>query len=122
MTRKTLVSLLFAGSLIAGTFTGLTGFKGKEAEPTQNFTLLATSEVEAPQTQASGTITGVSEVAASVMPAVVSITNKSVQEVVDLFSMYGMYGYGRNGRGGTYTYETESCRGHNGSDPCGNNR
>ena len=109
MTRKTLISFLCAGALIAGTFTGLTGFKGKEADPTQNFTLLATSEVEAPQTQATGTITGVTDVAAAVMPAVVSITNKTVQEVVDLFSMYGMYGFGRNGQGRTYTYETESC-------------
>ncbi|MDY3249979.1 MAG: trypsin-like peptidase domain-containing protein, partial [Candidatus Choladocola sp.] len=54
--------------------------------------------------QTGGTITGVSDVAAAVMPAVVSITNKSVEEVQDLFGMYGRYG-----RGGTYTYESESC-------------
>lgn len=109
MTRKTLVSLLFAGALTASTFAGLTGFKGKEEVSSQNFTLLATSEVEAPQKAATGTITGVSEVAAAVMPAVVSITNKSVEEVVDLFSMYGMYGFGRYGQANPYVRETESC-------------
>ena len=109
MTRKTLVSLLFAGALAASTFTGLTGFKGKDEVSSQNFTLLATSEVEAPQKAAAGTITGVSDVAAAVMPAVVSITNKSVEEVVDLFSMYGMYGFGRYGQANPYVRETESC-------------
>lgn len=109
MTRKTLVSLLFAGALTASTFAGLTGFKGKEDVSAQNFTLLATSEVEVPQKAAAGTITGVSEVAAAVMPAVVSITNKSVEEVVDLFSMYGMYGFGRYGQANPYVRETESC-------------
>lgn len=109
MTRKTLVSLLFAGALAASTFTGLTGFKGKDEVSSPNFTLLATSEVEAPQKAATGTITGVSEVAAAVMPAVVSITNKSVEEVVDLFSMYGMYGFGRYGQANPYVRETESC-------------
>ncbi len=108
MTRKTLVSLLFAGALAASTFTGLTGFKGKDEVSSPNFTLLATSEVEAPQKAATGTITGVSDVAAAVMPAVVSITNKSVEEVVDLFSMYGMYGFGRYGQN-PYVRETESC-------------
>jgi serine protease Do len=120
MKRRTLISLLCAGVLTVGAFTGLTGFAQKDdeaaAKTDSTFTLLSTAEDETEteeEIKADGTITGVSDVAAKVMPAVVSITNKSVTEVEDIFSMYGMYGYGYgrggNGNGGqTRTYESES--------------
>ena len=106
MKKRTVISLLCAGVLTVGAFTGLTGFAEKDEAENKNsdYTLLATSEVGQAEVQTGGTITGVSDVAAAVMPAVVSITNKSVEEVQDLFGMYGRYG-----RGGTYTYESESC-------------
>lgn len=112
MKKKTLISLLCAGVLTVGAVTGLTGFADKEAtdKNTGDYTLLSTAKVEEVQdVTTDGTITGVTDVAAAVMPAVVSITNKSVEEVEDLFGMYGMYGYGYGGRGRTYEYETESC-------------
>jgi serine protease Do len=102
--------LLCAGVLTVGAFTGLTGFADKEDEQkgTGDYALLSTASVdEEKEITATGTITGVSDVASAVMPAVVSITNKSVQEVQNLYGMYGMYGYGGQGR--TYQYETESC-------------
>lgn len=116
MKKKTLISLLCAGVLTVGAFTGLTGFTDKKEAADQvtgtgEYTLLSTADVDkAEEVSTDGTITGVVDVAAEVMPAVVSITNKSVQEVQDLFSMYGIYGYGgRNGNDRTYTYESESC-------------
>jgi serine protease Do len=110
MKKKTMISLLCAGVLTVGAFTGLTGFADKDEtqERVGDYTLLSTASVDNVQEVTSdGTITGVTDVAAAVMPAVVSITNKSVEEVEDLFGMYGMYGYG--GKGRTYEYETESC-------------
>lgn len=112
MKKKTVLSLLCAVALTAGAVTGLTGFKEKEevqAAETTELHLLSTSEIDEAEVTPTGTITGVSDVAAAVMPAVVSITNKSVQEVQNLFGMYGRYGYGNGGYGDTYTYESESC-------------
>ena len=113
MSRKTLLSLACAGVLTAGALTGLTGFKDKEAGSgagKSNYTLLSSAVEETAEVNTGGTITGVADIAENVMPAVVSITNKSVQEVQSLYGMYGMYGYGYgNNRGRTYTYETESC-------------
>ena len=113
MKNKTVVSFICAVALTAGAVAGLTGFKGKETElettqigTTGDFQLLSTSEIDGAQVNTSGTITGVSDVAAAVMPAVVSITNKTVQEVQSLYGRYGRYGFGC---GETYTYETESC-------------
>lgn len=129
MTRKTRNSFICAGVLTVCAITGLTGFSGKDnnemlsgligeesrqklttAGEEEKYTLLATSDLEQAEVTASGTITGVADVAEAVMPAVVSITNKSVQEVQDIYGMYGMfgYGYGRD-QGRTYTYESESC-------------
>lgn len=112
MKKKTVISLLCAGVLTVGAFTGLTGFADKEDaqdDNAKNVTLLATEDVnETNEVKADGTITGVADVAAEVMPAVVSITNKSVQEVQDIFGMYGHYfGYGGGNNGG-YTIEQES--------------
>lgn len=117
MSRKTLLSLACAGVLTAGALTGLTGFKDKEdtlEAGNSNYTLLSSAAEDTEEgdseTSVSGTITGVADIAENVMPAVVSITKKSVQEVQSLYGMYGMYGYGYgNNRGRTYTYETESC-------------
>lgn len=108
MKKKTLLTLLCAGVLTVGAFTGLTGFADKEneQETTGEYTLLSTFDVDEAEVAATGTITGVEDVAEAVMPAVVSITNKSVQEVQDIF---GMYGFGGRYRGRTYTYENESC-------------
>lgn len=119
MKRRTLISLLCAGVLTAGAATGLTGFAKKsddaEVKSESTISLLSTAEDETEETKTvSGTITGVSDVAAKVMPAVVSITNKSVTEVQDWFDMYGMYGFGygfggRSGQPRTYEYENESA-------------
>ncbi len=115
MKKQTVLSLVCACALTAGALTGLTGFTDKKEtqqktqQKTGDYTLLSTSEVDKAEVTTDGTITGVSDVAAEVIPAVVSITNKSVQEVQDLYGMYGMYGYGRGGNGRTYTYESESC-------------
>lgn len=132
MKKKTLITLLCAGVLTAGAVAGLTGFADKKDGQRGNgeYTLLsmaeddesaadetgtdenqiAEAEVAETEAKAAGTITGVEDVAREVQPAVVSITNKSVQEVQDLFGLYGMYGFGwGDGRGRTYTYESESC-------------
>ncbi len=104
MTKKTLISFLCAGVMTVGAVTGLMGFTGKEdaANAGGAYTLLSTADLDTAEVAATSTISGVSDVAAAVMPAVVSITNKSIQEVRDFFSMYG-----RGGR--TYQYESESC-------------
>ncbi|MFR8548007.1 MAG: S1C family serine protease [Lachnospiraceae bacterium] len=114
MKKKTVISLLCAGVLTVGAFTGLTGFADKDdaQDNTENFTMLSAEDTEdvdeADEVKADGTITGVADVAAEVMPAVVSITNKSVQEVQDIFGMYGYYfGYGQPDGG--YTIEQESA-------------
>ena len=126
MKKKTLITLLCAGVLTAGAVAGLAGFDDKEdaQKGSGEYMLLSTAEddedeasegkveeaeVDGGEVQATGAITGVEDVAREVQPAVVSITNKSVQEVQDLFGMYGMYGFGwGDGRGKTYTYESES--------------
>lgn len=114
MRKQTVISLLCAGVLTAGAATGLMGFADKEtaltgSNGTEKVQLLSTSDVDSDSesdnsdaTTASGTITGVSDVAAAAMPSVVSITNKSVQEVQNLYSVYG---YGAP----TYEQESTSC-------------
>ena len=114
MRKQTVISLLCAGVLTAGAVTGLMGFADNDtalagSAGTEKVQLLATSDVDSDSDSdssdtagATGTITGVSDVAAAAMPSVVSITNKSVQEVQNLYSIYG---YGAP----TYEQESTSC-------------
>ena len=114
MRKQTVISLLCAGVLTAGAVTGLMGFADNDtalagSAGTEKVQLLATSDVDSDSdsdssdtAEATGTITGVSDVAEAAMPSVVSITNKSVQEVQNLYSIYG---YGAP----TYEQESTSC-------------
>lgn len=109
MKKQTLISILCAGVLTAGSVTGLMGFADKDTMGDAALTgdrkveLISSDDIDtAEAAPASGTITGVSDVAAAVMPAVVSITNKSVQEVQNYFSRYG---YGAP----SYTEESTSA-------------
>lgn len=111
MKRKTLLSLLCAGVLTVGAVAGLTGFVAEDAAGTSalaaeaeadGYTLLTASDEANSGGEAQ---LNVEEVAAKLLPSVVSITNKSVTEVESLFGLYGRYG---SGSGGTYSYETES--------------
>ena len=114
MRKQTVISLLCAGVLTAGAVTGLMGFADNDtalagSAGTEKVQLLATSDVDSDSdsdssdtAEATGTITGVSDVAVAAMPSVVSITNKSVQEVQNLYSVYG---YGAP----TYEQESTSC-------------
>ena len=114
MRKQTVISLLCAGVLTAGAVTGLMGFADNDtalagSAGTEKVQLLATSDVDSDSdsdssdtAEATGTITGVSDVAAAAMPSVVSITNNSVQEVQNLYSIYG---YGAP----TYEQESTSC-------------
>ena len=114
MRKQTVISLLCAGVLTAGAVTGLMGFADNDtalagSAGTEKVQLLATSDVDSDSdsdssdtAEATGAITGVSDVAAAAMPSVVSITNKSVQEVQNLYSIYG---YGAP----TYEQESTSC-------------
>ena len=107
MKKKTGIALFCAGALTAGSIFGLTGFASQDNTEqggrVGTYSLVSTSSVdEAEIDDGEGTAT-VEDVAAAVMPAVVSITNRSVTEVQDIFSR--LYG----GRGGTYEYESESA-------------
>ena len=105
---------VLAGGLAAGSFEGvnnLAGWDGAttvEAASNKNETTLtfAKSEKEADSDESdskaddskdtSSKATGsldVSDIAAEVLPSIVSITTKSVQEVQSYYGMYGMYGY-----------------------------
>lgn len=108
MTKKTMTSLAAAVMLTGTCVIGLTGFSGKGTSEIQDagVTRLATADTDKTETTVTGQITGLADIAEEVMPAVVSITNKSVQEVQSLYGRYGMYGFGS---GRTYTYESESC-------------
>lgn len=107
MKKRTVVSLLCAGIVAAGTIAGVTGFA--ESENGKDFTLLSTADVESTEVPEDGTITGVSAVAQAMMPAAVSITNKSVEEVMDIYSMFGFYGYGYGSQPRTREYESVSA-------------
>ena len=105
---------VLAGGLAAGSFEGvnkLAGWDGAttvEAASNKNETTLtfAKSEKEADSDESdskaddskdtSSKTTGsldVSDIAAEVLPSIVSITTKSVQEVQSYYGIYGMYGY-----------------------------
>ncbi len=106
MMKKTGIALFCAGALTAGSIFGLTGFASQDNTEQEGkvgtYSLVSTSNVDEALVEEEGTAT-VEEVAAAVMPAVVSITNRSVTEVQDIFSRL----YGR--RGGTYEFENESA-------------
>lgn len=102
----TLSAILFGG-VAAGTFQGvnyLTGYtrtvqaaaqeettgaasSGSSTESTESSTV-----VQAASSTASSGEMSVADIADAVMPSIVSITNRSVQEVQNYFSMFGYYG------------------------------
>ena len=95
----TLSAVLFGG-VAAGTFQGvnyLTGYTAVQAEAdtsqsssaestTENTTVVQTTSASASDEMS------VADIADAVMPSIVSITNRSVQEVQNYFSMFGYYG------------------------------
>lgn len=105
----TLSAILFGG-VAAGSFQAvnyLTGYQTPAAESaaasagTNTASLLRTASL--PGTADGKGSLDVSDIAQAVMPSIVSITNKSVQEVQNYFSLFG-YGYS----GETIPQETES--------------
>lgn len=105
----TLSAILFGG-VAAGSFQAvnyLTGYQTPTAESaavsggTGTASLLQTASL--PGTADGKGSLDVSDIAQAVMPSIVSITNKSVQEVQNYFSLFG-YGYS----GETIPQETES--------------
>lgn len=105
----TLSAILFGG-VAAGSFQAvnyLTGYQTPAAESaaasagTNTASLLQTASL--PGTADGKGSLDVSDIAQAVMPSIVSITNKSVQEVQNYFSLFG-YGYS----GETIPQETES--------------
>ncbi len=102
----TLSAALF-GTVAGGAFQAVNYFSGSASAPVVNSaensasSLLKASSVSG-GTYAKGSL-DVSDIASSVMPSIVAITNKSVQEVQNYFSLFG-FGYG----GQTTPQETES--------------
>ena len=95
----TLSAVLFGG-VAAGTFQGvnyLTGYTAvqAEADTSQSSSAESTAEnttvVQTTSASASDEMS-VADIADAVMPSIVSITNRSVQEVQNYFSMFGYYG------------------------------
>ncbi len=104
MKKKTMISLLCAGTLAVCASAALTGFASEDTDVSagmdSEYSLISSEE----SAEMSSALT-VAEVAAKVMPSVVTITNTSVVEVQ---SMYG-YGFGFGwGRDGGYSYESIS--------------
>ncbi len=109
MKNKKVLTLLCTGVLLVAAVAGATGFAYKDSsqeaavydvETDSEISLLSSAE----ESEDSGMLT-VAEVAAKVMPSVVTITNTSVTEVQTLYG-YG-YGFGW-GRDGGYSYESVS--------------
>ena len=105
----TLSAILFGG-VAAGSFqavTYLTGYQTPAAESAAasagNNTASLLQTASLPSTADGKGSLDVSDIAQAVMPSIVSITNKSVQEVQNYFSLFG-YGYS----GETIPQETES--------------
>lgn len=107
----TLSALLF-GSVSAGAFQAVNALSGHSGNnfaasassdsDTSNHLLKATTVSDVSSANPSASL-DVSEIVKSAMPSIVSITNKSVQEVQNYFSRFG-YGYLQ-----PQTEETESC-------------
>ena len=105
----TLSAILFGG-VAAGSFQAvnyLTGYQTPAAESAAasagNNTASLLQTASLPSTADGKGSLDVSDIAQAVMPSIVSITNKSVQEVQNYFSLFG-YGYS----GETIPQETES--------------
>lgn len=105
----TLSAILFGG-VAAGSFQAvnyLTGYQTPAAESAAasagNNTASLLQTASLPGTADGKGSLDVSDIAQAVMPSIVSITNKSVQEVQNYFSLFG-YGYS----GETIPQETES--------------
>lgn len=109
----TLSAVLF-GAVAAGTFQAvnyMTGYSASAAVPAaesgqtasapEQQSVLQTTAISSSGATISGSL-DVSDIAESVMPSIVAITNRSVQEVQNFFSMFG---YG----GQTQLRETESA-------------
>lgn len=102
-------AVLFGGTA-GGTFAGVTKMieanssKASAAESGADTTASRTmlQKTSSSESTAIKSSIDVSDIAENAMPSIVSITNKSVQEVQDIFSMFGRNGY-------TQTQEVESC-------------
>ncbi len=110
MKKKTLISLLCAGTLTvcAGAFAGLTGFASED--PAVSASLTATTDIaysllSAEDDEDASSALTVAEVAAKVMPSVVTITNTSVTEVQSMYNFGYGFGWGQDGG---YSYESVS--------------
>ena len=101
-TGAIVLSAMLFGGVAAGTFQAVNGLgsstEGSEVASTESNLVKATTV----STASTGSTLDVSDVAAAVMPSVVAITNKSVQEVQNYYSMFG---YGPS----TTQQESESC-------------
>lgn len=101
------MSAVLFGGLAAGTFQGVNTLIAANTQSSSQSASAQTSLLKASQTSSdSGTsATGsldVSDIASAAMPSIVSITNRSVQEVQNYFNLYG-YNYQQQQQ------ETESC-------------
>lgn len=99
----TLSAMLFGG-VAAGAFQGvnyLSGYSTNTSSTTQQTSLIRTTATGG-SSDAAGSL-DVSDIASAAMPSIVSITNKSVQEVQSIFNSFG-YSYQQ-----PQTEETESC-------------
>ena len=101
-TGAIVLSAVLFGGVAAGTFQAVNGLGSNtvnsEAASAESNLIKATGV----STASTGSTLDVSDVAAAVMPSVVAITNKSVQEVQNYYSMFG---YGPS----TTQQESESC-------------
>ena len=101
-TGAIVLSAMLFGGVAAGTFQAVNGLgsstEDSEVASTESNLVKATTV----STASTGSTLDVSDVAAAVMPSVVAITNKSVQEVQNYYSMFG---YGPS----TTQQESESC-------------
>lgn len=111
------LSAVLFGGVASGTFLGInyaagytpgalqaqqdSGSESEAESPAASSSSLMTTTASASQSENKGSM-DVSDIASAVMPSIVSITNRSVQEVQNYFSIFG---YG----GQMQPQETESC-------------